>query len=67
MSLRIIRLPEVISKTGLSRSSIYEMDGFPKRVKLGRNMSGWLEKEIDAWIEERIMQRDDEQATNARN
>lgn len=49
---RIIRLPEVIERVGLSKSTIYQniQDGtFPKQLKLGRT-SGWLESEIDAWI-----------------
>ncbi|HEU5048401.1 MAG TPA: AlpA family transcriptional regulator [Rickettsiales bacterium] len=54
---RILRLPEVIKRTGWKRSSIYahEKAGqFPKRVKLGLRSVGWLESEIDAWIENRI-------------
>lgn len=58
MTTRIIRLPEVMLKTGMSRSTVYELEGFPKPVKLGRNMSGWVESEIDAWIAARISARD---------
>lgn len=50
---RILRLPEVISKTGLSRSGIYallEAEAFPKAIKLGARRVGWLESEIEAWI-----------------
>ena len=36
-----------------------ERDGrFPRRVKLGECRVGWLESEIDAWIESRIAERD---------
>ena len=31
---------------------------FPKRVTLGQNRVGWLEEEIDRWIQERIDERD---------
>ena len=31
---------------------------FPKRVQLGPNRVGWVEEEIDAWIMERIDERD---------
>lgn len=58
MSERIMRLPEVMLRTGLSRSSIYSREDFPKPVRLGRNMSGWVEREIDAWVEARIKERD---------
>jgi prophage regulatory protein len=31
---------------------------FPKRVRLGAARHGWIESEIDAWIEERARARD---------
>lgn len=31
---------------------------FPKRVVLGLNRVGWLEEEIDRWIQDRIDERD---------
>jgi len=31
---------------------------FPKRVRLGPNRVGWLESEIDEWIDERVRKRD---------
>ena len=58
MSERIMRLPEVMLRTGLSRSSIYSREDFPKPVKLGRNMAGWVEREVDAWVDARIKERD---------
>ena len=56
---RILRLPEVESRVGLRKSSIYEMLGrnppaFPKPVKLSRRAVCWPESAIDAWITERI-------------
>ncbi len=59
----IIKLFEVVKRTGLSKSSIYEksQEGkFPKPVKLSERSSGWVESEVDAWIESRIDQRDGE-------
>ena len=50
---RIIRLPEVISKTGLSRSTIYlrvSRNEFPKPVNLGGRAVGWIEAEIQEWL-----------------
>ena len=55
----ILRLPQVIQRTGLSRSSIYlrmANDEFPESVSLGGRAIGWLENEIDEWIVERIEQ-----------
>lgn len=56
-SLKILRLPQVCSLTGLSRSVIYQMEAdlrFPKRIKLGSRAVGWLEQEVHAWLLERI-------------
>lgn len=53
----IIRLPEVRSRTGLSRSEIYRREAlgeFPKRVKLGTRSVGWVSSEIQDFIEARI-------------
>ena len=50
MTDRILRLPEVIQRTGISRSSIYEqmqLGFFPNRILLGKRMVGWSEAEID--------------------
>jgi prophage regulatory protein len=30
---------------------------FPKRIRLGQNRVGWLEQEIDAWIEAKLGER----------
>ncbi|MGE0487476.1 MAG: helix-turn-helix transcriptional regulator [Gammaproteobacteria bacterium] len=55
MSTSILRLPAVIARTGLRRSSIYLRikQGDFRPVKLGPRAIGFLETEIDAWIEER--------------
>ena len=50
---RILRLNEVISRTGLSRSSIYaymQESTFPKSISLGARAVGWLESDIEGWI-----------------
>lgn len=60
MTNKILKLPEVMNKTGLSRSTIYDLMAkrlFPKSVKLGERAVGWLEAEVDGWIESKIMQR----------
>jgi prophage regulatory protein len=54
---RILRLDDVKTRTGLSRSTIYlsiNQGGFPKSIALGVRAVGWLESEIDAWIAAQI-------------
>lgn len=58
--MRIIRLNEVINKTGLKKTSIYKLinnKAFPEAIALGERAVGWLESEIDSWITERVRQR----------
>lgn len=60
--MKIIRLKEVMSITGLSRSTIYErisVGEFPPSVSLGGSAVGWLESEVHAWIEKRVTERDE--------
>jgi len=57
---RILRLPAVEAKTGLGHDSIYRLariGKFPKPVKISERASGWLEHEIDAYIEKRASLR----------
>ena len=54
--MRILRIPEVLERVGLSRSTVWRLaqaDQFPKPVKLGGRAVGWIEEEIDAWIASR--------------
>ncbi len=54
--MRLLRTNELIRRTGLSRSTLWrlERDGkFPKRRQIGAGAVGWLEHEIDEWIEKR--------------
>lgn len=54
---RLIRLPEVMRLTGLSRSLIYlliSQGTFPQQIELNKRTAAWLESEILFWIEERI-------------
>ena len=55
--VRFLRLPEVLARTGLSRSTIYvrlEQGRFPRPVSLGGRAVGWIEAEVDEWMRERI-------------
>jgi prophage regulatory protein len=53
----ILRLRQVIGRTGLSRSTIYERiqsRTFPAQIRLGARAVGWLESDVEAWIGERL-------------
>ncbi len=53
----ILRLTEVLKRTGLSRSTLYNRiakNEFPHQVSLGGRAVGWLNGEIEGWINERI-------------
>lgn len=53
---RSIRRPEVLSKTGLSATTIYNMEKrgeFPRHFMLTPRCAAWDEAEVDAWLESR--------------
>lgn len=57
---KFLRLSDVKERTGLSRSTIYlniSKNIFPRPISLGARCVGWLESEIDTWIENRIQNR----------
>lgn len=58
-ALRVLRLPAVLARTGLSRSTVFAKlnllhqsfdPSFPKRIRLGLRAVGWIESELDDWI-----------------
>lgn len=56
----IIRLPQAIQKTGLSRSTIYSLISrgeFPQKIQLSTRSIGFLESEVNDWIAEKLSQR----------
>jgi len=57
MTYAILRLPAVKAVTGLSRSTIYlriSEGRFPKPVSLGDRAVGWIEAEVQEWLEQQI-------------
>lgn len=53
---RLLRLPEVISATGLGRDTIYRYirEGrFPAQRRITDRASAWRADEVAAWIESR--------------
>lgn len=61
-SPRLIRLPDLMSRTALSRSEIYRKvrndPSFPKPTTLGVRCVAWVDSEVDAYIRGHIAQRD---------
>lgn len=58
---RLLRLPEVISTVGLSRSEIYRLEKagrFPQRIPLTAKTSTWNSEAVEAWVEARIAARE---------
>lgn len=56
----ILRLKEVLQRTGLSRATIYtriKKGEFPHQVSLGTRSVGWLKREVEDWINRRIQLR----------
>lgn len=63
MSMKLIRIKDVMDRTGLARSTIYKYisEGkFPRPIKLGARAVAWVETEIDGWIQASIEGRDEE-------
>ena len=50
---RLVRMPEVVRRTGLSKRTIYRLEAagkFPRRRRLGLRAVGWPEHQLAAWI-----------------
>ncbi|MFQ2772127.1 helix-turn-helix transcriptional regulator [Aeromonas caviae] len=65
--IKVLRIKDLIGKVGMARSTIYDRlnpksprydSSFPKPIKLGLSAIGWLEHEIDAWVENLTNQRE---------
>ena len=56
-ALKILRIKQIKAQTGLPNSTVYYhiSEGlFPRPIKLGDRMSGWLESEVNAIMAARI-------------
>lgn len=54
---RILRWPELLRKIGYCRTNVYyltQKGEFPCSIKLGGRAVGWLESEINQWIQDRV-------------
>jgi len=57
---RFLRITDVTSETGLSRSTIYRLEQageFPRRVRLSANSMGWWSSHVDEWKSARLQQQ----------
>lgn len=62
MSDRLIPTVVVLDRICMSKTQMYRLIAageFPKPVPIGRHRVGFLESEVDAWIEERSRHRDE--------
>ncbi|MDR5794490.1 AlpA family phage regulatory protein [Caballeronia sp. LZ008] len=54
---RVLRLHQVLERTGLSRATIYVLQAndptWPRKIYLTKRTVGWLEVELDGWIASR--------------
>lgn len=62
-TLKILRRKQLLVKLSIANTTLYDWlderssrydPTFPKRIHLSSHSVGWLEHEIDAWIEARI-------------
>jgi predicted DNA-binding transcriptional regulator AlpA len=58
MAEQFLRLEQVREKTGLCRSAVYGLEGFPRPVKLGTSRAvAWVASEVDFWVDAQIAAR----------
>ncbi len=63
--MKILRKPEVIERIGVSGQTLWRLRRlpesdprrFPTPVQLGPNSVGWIEAEVEAWLEARAAER----------
>lgn len=51
--IRVLRLKQVVERTGICRASIYRFvrEGkFPASIKLGERAVGWYESDVEGWL-----------------
>ncbi|MER9914017.1 AlpA family phage regulatory protein [Mesorhizobium sp. M0050] len=63
--MQILSIKETCKRVGICRSTILQLmqDGkFPRTIQITPKRKGFIDSEIDAWISERILERDYEAA-----
>ena len=60
---KVLKVKQVATEINVSVPQVYKLVSlgrFPKPIKLGERGSGWLVSEVDAWLQSRVDQRDEE-------
>lgn len=68
-SLRLLPTAVVLDRVCMSKTQLYRLINageFPKSVPIGRHRVGFVEAEVNAWLEARIQMRTDGVGTEAR-
>ena len=59
--MRLMRLDETCEMAGIKKTTAYKMmseGAFPKPVNIGERAVRWVSTEIEAWIRDRVEERD---------
>lgn len=54
--MQLLRLPEVLARTGLSKTTIQRLEAagkFPRRRRIGTRAVAWVAGDIEAWLASR--------------
>lgn len=54
---RLLRLRDVVARTGLSKTTIYRLEAegrFPRRRQLSERLVAWPETDVTAWLSSRV-------------
>lgn len=60
MSHNILKTKDVLKKTAIGRTTLHRKvkeGSFPAPIELGPHSVGWVESEVDAWINSRMKSR----------
>lgn len=60
MTATVLRLPAVLQRVGVSRSTLYHFiqhGMFPPPLKLGKRASGWLDSDVEKFLRDRMLAR----------
>jgi prophage regulatory protein len=58
--IKIVKRKPLLQNLGVCPDRLADLiknDGFPKPIRIGK-ISGWVESEVDIWIEQRMAERD---------
>ncbi len=53
MAKRLLREPEIVSRSGLSRTTIWRKEKagtFPKRIRISENAVAWSSEKFELWM-----------------